>query len=111
MANIIAMSASSLRRVDAVKSELEKAFSPWRILGTDRGRWWALRGPMSPDRIKEVDTVGANTAEQLRGKLEKLKVVASGARRPSLGSVLWHRRPCTERLLTGCSLTARPRSA
>ncbi|WP_433229223.1 hypothetical protein [Actinomadura formosensis] len=77
MANIIAMSASSLRRVDAVKSELEKAFPPWRILVTDQGRWWALRGPMPPERINDVDTVEADTAEQLRGRLEELAAVVS----------------------------------
>jgi hypothetical protein len=75
MANIIVMSASTPRRVDALKSELEKAFPPWRILVTDQRRWWALRGPMPPEQINEVDTVEADTAEQLRGKLEELTVV------------------------------------
>lgn len=71
------MSASSARRVDAFKSELEKAFPPWRIVVTDRCRWWALRGPMPPERINEVDTVEADTPEQLRDKLEELTSVAS----------------------------------
>lgn len=71
------MSASSPRRVDAVKSELEQAFPPWRILVTDRRRWWALRGPMPPQRMHEVDTVEADTAEELCGKLEELRAVVS----------------------------------
>lgn len=75
MASIVAMSGSTSQPVDAVKSELEKTFPPWRILVTDRRRWWALRGPLPPERINEVDTVDADTPEQLREKLEELREV------------------------------------
>ncbi|MFA1546170.1 hypothetical protein [Actinomadura chokoriensis] len=61
--------------MEALKSELEKTFPPWRIVVTDRSRWWALRGPLPPEQLNEVDTVEADTAEQLRDKLAELVAV------------------------------------
>ena len=63
---------------EAVKSSLESDYPGWRFLRSDRGRWWALRGPLPRDRINEVDTVEANTPEELRVQLAN--VTGGGAR-------------------------------
>ncbi|WP_165966212.1 hypothetical protein [Actinomadura sp. 7K534] len=55
-----------------VKAALQRDFPGWRFLLSDRGRWWALCGPLPPDRINEVDTVVADTEEQLRVELAEL---------------------------------------
>ncbi|WP_157420244.1 hypothetical protein [Actinomadura kijaniata] len=36
---------------------------------SDRGRWWALRGPLPSDRLFERDAFDADTAEELRAAL------------------------------------------
>ncbi len=50
----------------AAKRNLEIDFPPWRVIITDRGNWWALRGPLPPDRMNEVDVLTAKTPVELR---------------------------------------------
>ncbi|MFI0373398.1 hypothetical protein ACH35V_36530 [Actinomadura sp. 1N219] len=56
----------------AAKAELERDFPAWRVLVSDRRRWWALRGPLPFDQVNEVDAVDADTPEDLRARLSQL---------------------------------------
>lgn len=56
---------------EATKVALKRDFPGWRFLRSDRGRWWALRGPLPMNRINEVDTLVSNTAEGLRVELAR----------------------------------------
>jgi len=47
-------------------------FPGWRIIVSDRRRWWALRGPLPMDRIHEVDAVDADSADELRARLGRV---------------------------------------
>ena len=55
-----------------IKAGLERDFPGWRFLRSDQGHWWALRGPLPPNRINEVDTVVAETEEKLRVELAQV---------------------------------------
>ncbi|MFD0903587.1 hypothetical protein [Actinomadura sediminis] len=55
-----------------IKASLETEFPGWRVMQTDRGRWWGLCGPLPADRRKEQDVVEADTPEDLRHKLRQL---------------------------------------
>ncbi|TDD29271.1 hypothetical protein E1287_31185 [Actinomadura sp. KC06] len=60
----------------AAKAELERDFPGWRVLVSDRRRWWALRGPLPFDQVNEVDVVDADTPEALRTRLSQLAPTA-----------------------------------
>lgn len=53
--------------------QLRADFPRWRFLVSDRGRWWALRGPLPPDRLFERDVFEADTAEGLRAALVRAR--------------------------------------
>jgi hypothetical protein len=58
--------------VEDVKARLKASFPEWRFLRSDTYRWWALRGPLPPDRINEDDAVDADTAAQLWMGLDRI---------------------------------------
>ncbi|WP_067459805.1 hypothetical protein [Actinomadura macra] len=60
------------------KTQLESDFSEWRFLISDRRRWWALRGPLSSEQVNEVDTVDADTPEDLRAQLARITSSSRG---------------------------------
>ena len=55
---------------DLIKNWLKRDFPGWRFLKSDQGRWWAFRGPLPADRMNEVDTVEANTSDDLHAQLK-----------------------------------------
>ncbi|OLT19089.1 hypothetical protein BJF79_02345 [Actinomadura sp. CNU-125] len=55
---------------------MEKEFPGWRVIITDRSNWWAMRGPLPPDRMNERDTVEATSPEKLREALQRLATLA-----------------------------------
>lgn len=57
---------------EAIKAELQAEFPGWRVMRTDRLRWWALCGPLPADRYHEQDVVEADTPEELRRQLRLL---------------------------------------
>lgn len=63
---------STGREIGEVRAKLGREFPEWRFIVSDRRRWWALRGPLPPDRLNEVDVVDADTADQLRARLEQV---------------------------------------
>ncbi|GAA0544392.1 hypothetical protein GCM10009546_03080 [Actinomadura livida] len=66
------MASTNMSSPADVKAALKRDFPGWRFLRSDRGRWWALCGPLPPGRMNEVDTVVAETEEQLRVELAVL---------------------------------------
>ncbi|MFI0450615.1 hypothetical protein [Actinomadura sp. 6N118] len=58
-------SPSDVRALDALRAD----FPGWRFILSNRRRWWALRGPLPPDRINEVDACDADTPAELRTAL------------------------------------------
>ncbi|MGI5165282.1 hypothetical protein ACQEU3_13065 [Spirillospora sp. CA-253888] len=55
---------------EVVKAELRAEFPGWSIIHTDRGRWWATRGPLPRDQANRIADVEADTPEQLRARLQ-----------------------------------------
>ncbi|KAB2348482.1 hypothetical protein [Actinomadura rudentiformis] len=53
-------------------AQLRADFPGWRFLLSDRRRWWAMRGPLPPDRVSEVDALDADSPEKLRAELGKV---------------------------------------
>lgn len=50
-----------------IKAELQAGFPGWRVMRTDRLRWWALCGPLSADRYHEQDVAEADTLRNSTG--------------------------------------------
>ncbi|MCP2343690.1 hypothetical protein [Actinomadura rupiterrae] len=50
-------------------AQLGADFPRWRFLVSDRGRWWALRGPLPWRALNERDAFDEDTAEGLRTAL------------------------------------------
>ena len=48
---------------------LRAEFKGWRFILSDRHRWWAMRGPLPPDRLNEVDAIDKDSAAELRAAL------------------------------------------
>ncbi|MFI0451881.1 hypothetical protein [Actinomadura sp. 6N118] len=60
------------------KAALRRDFPGWSIITTNRDRWWATRNPeRDPETRRLVDhsvtALDANTAEELRAQLERVK--------------------------------------
>ncbi|MFC6886930.1 MULTISPECIES: hypothetical protein [Actinomadura] len=68
------------RDIGEVKAELGREFPGWRFIVSDRRRWWALRGPLPPELVNEVDVVDADTAEQLRALLGEVRTGGRSSR-------------------------------
>ncbi|MEV5570280.1 hypothetical protein AB0L06_09525 [Spirillospora sp. NPDC052269] len=60
-----------MRRIPdgTVLAALEEDFPAWRFIVSDKGRWWALRGPLPMDQLSEKDAFDADTATELRAAL------------------------------------------
>ncbi|WP_152563823.1 hypothetical protein [Actinomadura welshii] len=63
------MAPANTSSLAETKAALKRDFPGWRFLRSDRGRWWALRGPLPLHRMNEVDTVVADTEKELRLEL------------------------------------------
>ncbi|WP_157431959.1 hypothetical protein [Actinomadura hibisca] len=55
--------------VEGVKARLRAEFPGWSIIVTNRGRWWATRGPLPPNRMNEVADLEDDTSDGLHAKL------------------------------------------
>ncbi|WP_067466115.1 hypothetical protein [Actinomadura macra] len=62
---------------DQAKAALHRDFPDCNIVLTDRGNWWALRGPLPPERMHEPDTVEATTPDELRAALTRPTTAAA----------------------------------
>lgn len=60
-----------MRRIpdDPALAALEAEFPAWGFIVSDKGRWWALRGPLPMDKLNERDAFDADTATELRAAL------------------------------------------
>jgi hypothetical protein len=55
--------------VERVKAELRNEFPGWSIIVTDRGRWWATRGPLVREELNEQASADADTPEGLAKRI------------------------------------------
>lgn len=62
---------------DQIKDDLRGEFPEWSIILSDKGRWWATRGPLVREHLNERECVDADTPEDLRAQLHSL---TAGAR-------------------------------
>ncbi|TDC81850.1 hypothetical protein [Actinomadura sp. 7K507] len=60
------------------KAALKEDFPDWRIIVSDKGRWWGQLWPLPRDQFNRVNLVDADTAEGLRAELDR--AVAGSAR-------------------------------
>lgn len=58
--------------VEQAKAQLKVEFPGWNIIRSNRGRWWATRGPMTRDILNRPSDVDADTAEGLADKLREV---------------------------------------
>ncbi|WP_329518633.1 hypothetical protein [Spirillospora sp. NBC_01491] len=58
---------------EEIKAQLRAEFPAWSIVVTDRSRWWAFRGPMTSETFSEASDFEADSAEELREKLLRVK--------------------------------------
>ncbi|GAA4238890.1 hypothetical protein GCM10022254_56730 [Actinomadura meridiana] len=62
--------------LDRTKARLKAEFPGWSIIHSDRGRWWAMRGPLDREDLSREASVDADTAEELA---ERIRAVSRGA--------------------------------
>ena len=55
--------------VEQAKAQLKEEFPGWNIIHSNRGRWWATRGPMTRDILNRTSDLDADTAEGLADKI------------------------------------------
>lgn len=53
-----------------VKAKLKAKFPRWSIIHTDKGRWWATRGPLTKEDLSRVSDVNADSPAELYVLLE-----------------------------------------
>ncbi|RKS79268.1 hypothetical protein BZB76_0720 [Actinomadura pelletieri DSM 43383] len=58
------MASNSTTTADA-RARLKADFPGWSIIHSDRGRWWATRGPLADKDLNREASVDADTPEQL----------------------------------------------
>ncbi|WP_433465809.1 hypothetical protein [Spirillospora sp. CA-128828] len=58
---------------DEIKDALRDEFPAWSIIRSDRGRWWANRGPLVSETLSEQACVDADSAEELRDKIREVE--------------------------------------
>jgi hypothetical protein len=56
---------------DQIKADLREEFPGWNIIRSDRGRWWATRGPLTRECLNRVSDVDADTPEGLRDRIRE----------------------------------------
>ncbi|TDC00993.1 hypothetical protein [Actinomadura bangladeshensis] len=47
--------------IERVKARLREEFPGWSIIRTDRGRWWATRGPLTRENLNREASADADT--------------------------------------------------
>ncbi len=60
------------RLSEDLRATLEAEFPGWRFIVSDKGRYWALRGPLPLSRLNARDAADADTVEELRKELRTL---------------------------------------
>ncbi|MQY03586.1 hypothetical protein [Actinomadura macrotermitis] len=60
------------------KAALSDRFPNWSIIQSDRGRWWATRGPLSRDRAHLRADADADTPAELGAMLAQIEADGSG---------------------------------
>ncbi|RKS76499.1 hypothetical protein BZB76_1855 [Actinomadura pelletieri DSM 43383] len=58
------MTSTPTSAADA-QARLKAEFPGWSIIHSDRGRWWATRGPLLREDLNREASVDADTPEQL----------------------------------------------
>ncbi|MGI5166940.1 hypothetical protein ACQEU3_21565 [Spirillospora sp. CA-253888] len=58
--------------IQNIKARLRTEFPGWSIIVTNRGRWWATRGPLPEERMGEVSDLEADDSEALRAQLQEV---------------------------------------
>ncbi|MWA02170.1 hypothetical protein F8568_017670 [Actinomadura sp. LD22] len=58
---------------EEIKTRLRAEFPAWSIIRTDRGRWWANRGPLQGELLNERSSVDADTPGELRIELQAIE--------------------------------------
>lgn len=65
---------------DEMKTQLRQEYPDWSIITTDRGRWWATRGPQPGEQVNNgIAALDADSPDQLRALL----IQAEGAVKPA----------------------------
>lgn len=54
------------------KARLAAEHPDWNIICSDRGRWWANRGPLVAEKLSDRATVDADTPEDLAEKIRAM---------------------------------------
>ncbi|KAB2342157.1 hypothetical protein [Actinomadura rudentiformis] len=66
----------SLKTNDAqqqVKAALREEFPDWSIIASDKGRWWATRGPNRGEKVQHgASCFEADAVEGLRAQLDEV---------------------------------------
>jgi hypothetical protein len=60
---------------EEAKAKLQEEFPGWSIIYTNRGRWWATRGPLTRALLNRPADVSADTP---KGLVEKIREVIRG---------------------------------
>ncbi|WP_210748142.1 hypothetical protein [Actinomadura latina] len=55
--------------IERVKARFREEFPGWSIIRTDRGRWWATRGPLTREDLNREASADADTPEQLAERI------------------------------------------
>lgn len=58
---------------DEIKDALRAEFPDWSIIRSDRGRWWANRGPLVSETLSEQACVDADSPEELRDEIRAVE--------------------------------------
>jgi hypothetical protein len=66
------MSTVSNETTEEAKARLKDEFPGWSIICSNRGRWWATRGPMTRDILNRPSDLDADTAEGLAALIREV---------------------------------------
>lgn len=66
------MSTVSNEAVDETKARLKAEFPGWSIIRSNRGRWWATRGPLTREILNRPSDLDADTPEGLAAQLREV---------------------------------------
>ena len=58
--------------IERARTRLRGEFPKWSIIVTDRGRWWATRGPLTREDLSRVADVSADTPESLAERIRQV---------------------------------------
>lgn len=63
--------------IEQVKARLREEFPGWSIIRSDRGRWWATRGPLLRADLNREASADAGTPEQLAEQIRAVLRVSA----------------------------------